>query len=841
MWDAIRQNVRDAARGLRRTPGMAASVVILLALGIGANATMFEIVDRLLLRPPDHLADADRLRMVYSQRPTLSLPRFARNLTYSDVADLKALPALEAVAAFTQRRGMTMGTGAEARKIDVQLAEASYFTTLGVRPLLGRFYRQSEDEPGAPLTAVVSAPFWQREMGGDPRVLGRVLAIGKERYEIVGVAPEGFTGADLTAIDVWLPLRAAMAAESGVEALETRTWWWTSAVIRLKPGATDETANAQMTAAHINARREVERRGGEPYLSRGPAYLYGTSIIAARRPNPSATSSVSLCLAAVSAIVLIIACANVANLLLTRGIQTRRDLAVRAALGAARSRLAGLVITEAAMLATAGAIMALIVARWSSAAARSFLPDIAFNSGTGINARLLVFSAAAAVLTVMLAGLIPALQAAGTSASEALRSVTRGSSARRSRTRNVLMIGQTALSVVLLVGAGLFVRSFYGAAHANVGFEHEQVITATIESQNGISNERRDALYREALARARSIPGVSRAALSIESTIAFGGWSGPGGIKVEGRDDIIDDLPDGGPFLYSGSEGFFETLGVPIVRGRSFSAADGLEGAEPVGMVSETFVRTVWPDRDPIGQCFTMGASYPHRPPDPPQPCRRVIGVFGDFVRVGIGDKGTIAVAVPPRPGRRDAQALVVRTASSASSTNASADPVVVAALLRQMITGISPDIRFVQVTTMAERYDDLLEPWRLGATMFAVFGGLALIVAVVGLYAILAFAVAQRRRELGIRSALGARGMDLIWLVMRQAGAFIVAGLLIGTALAAAAGRFIEGLLFNVQAGDPLVYGSVVVVLTVAGLAASLGPAWRATSVNPASALQAE
>ena len=221
-------------------------------------------------------------------------------------------------------------------------------------------------------------------MGGDARALGRVVAIGKDRYEIVGVAPDGFTGADLSAVDVWLPLRAAMTVESGRRALETRTWWWTSAIIRLKPGVTDDTANAQMTAAHVAARREVERLGGEPYLSRGPAYLYGTSIIAARRPNPSMTSSVSLCLAAVSAIVLIIACANVANLLLTRGIQTRRELAVRAALGAPRGRLAGLVIAEAAMLAAAGAVMALIVARWSSAAARSFLPDISFSETAGI-------------------------------------------------------------------------------------------------------------------------------------------------------------------------------------------------------------------------------------------------------------------------------------------------------------------------------------------------------------------------------------------------------------------------------------------------------------------------
>jgi putative ABC transport system permease protein len=261
-------------------------------------------------------------------------------------------------------------------------------------------------------------------------------------------------------------------------------------------------------------------------------------------------------------------------------------------------------------------------------------------------------------------------------------------------------------------------------------------------------------------------------------------------------------------------------------------------------------VRTVWPDRDPIGQCFTMGASYPHRRPDPPQPCRRVIGVFGDLARTAIGEKGTIAVAVPPRPDRRNAQALVVRTTASASSsssawsagsTSGSGDPAAVAPLLRQMITGISPDIRFVDVKTMTDRYDELLEPWRLGATMFAVFGLLALVVAIVGLYAMLAFAVAQRRRELGIRAALGARGTDLIWLVMRQAGAFVAAGLLIGTAIAAFAGRFIEGLLFNVKTGDPLVYAAVVIVLGAAALAASLGPAWRATSVNPASALQAE
>jgi predicted permease len=827
MWDAMRQNLRDAVRGLRKTPGVACAVVAMLALGIGANATMFDIIDRLLLRPPDHLTDANQLRLVYAQRPTLSLSRFARNLTYPDVTDLDGLPALEAVSAFTEPRRMTMGAGADARKIRVQLAEASYFTTLGVRPRLGRFYGAADDVIGAPLTAVVSEAFWKREWSGEPRALGRIMAIGRERYEVVGIAPDGFTGVDLSAVDVWLPLRAAMAIESGRTALATRTWWWANAVIRLRPGASDDEANAQMTAAHVAARREVERHGGEAYLSKGPAWLYGVSVIAARRPNPSMTASVSLCLAIVSAMVLLIACANVANLLLTRGIQTRRELAVRVALGAARGRLVGLVMTEAAVLAAGGVLAALIVARWSGAAARSFLPDVVF-SGSGVNVRLLVFSLAAAVLTVLLAGIMPALQAAGISATEALRSVSRGHSSTRSRLRHALMIGQTALSVVLLVGAGLFVRSFYRAAHAQVGFDHEHVIVATIEEQNGLARARRDDLYRDAQTRALALPGVRRAALSIEPTIAFGGWSGPGGIKVPGG-DVIDDLPDGGPFLYSGSEGFFETLGVPIVRGRSFAAADYVDGAEPVGMVSETFVRKVWPDRDPVGQCFQLGADNPKRPAEP---CRRVVGVFGDFVRVGIADKGAIAVAVPTRLDRTSPQALVVRTTG---------DPAAVVPLIRQTILGLSPEVRHVQVDAMADRYDDLLQPWKLGATMFLVFGGLALLVAAVGLYGMLAFAVAQRRREFGIRAALGAQWASLLWLVVRQAGAFVGIGLLIGTLLAIAAGRFVEDLLFNVQASDPVVYALVALVLSAAALVATLGPAWRATAVNPATALQVE
>jgi len=833
MWDSTRQNMRDAWRGLRKTSGMSAAIIAMLALGIGANATMFRIVDRVLLSPPRLLTDPDQLRLVFAQRPTLTM--FPRNLTYSDIADLKHLPAFAAISAYTDPVRATLGSGAEARKVRVQRAEANYFPMLGVQPALGRFYDSSEDEPDAPtLTAVISEGFWAREFGRDPQVLGRTLALDKGRYQIVGVAPAGFTGAGLSVVDVWLPLRAATVVESDRRALETRTWWWAHAVARLKPGATDAEAGAQMTNAHINARRAAEAAGSEPYLTKGPPpRLYTTSIIAARGPNPTLQASIALWLAGVSAIVLLIACANVANLLLTRGLQARRELAVRVALGAPRGRLVAQVMTESALLAAAGALVALVIARWTGSLTQSFMPDIDF-SDTGIGTRLLLFNAAAAALTMLLAGVLPAIQASRTSAADALRAISRGSSATRSPLRTALMIGQTMLSVVLLAGAGLFVRSLAAAGSTDVGFDYKHVVVATVEQNARLTSASRDQLYVDALPRIAALPGVGRAALAMESTIAFGGWSGPGGIQVAGH-PVIDELPDGGPFLYSGTTGFFEALGVAVIRGRSFEPAEYADGAELVGMVSETFVRTVWPHTDPLTQCFQIHARLPPaiKASQPPEPCRRIVGVFRDFARLGIADKGTVAVAIPQRPGqRRSVQALVVR---------AEGNPIDLVPAIRQTIAGVSPDVRFVQIDVMATRFDDLLQPWRLGATMFAAFGGVALLVAVVGLYSLLAFGVAQRTRELGIRAALGATRRDLMWMVLQRATGFVVTGLVLGTIIARVAGRYMESLLFGVKAGDVSVYAAVIVTLLIAGTLAAILPARRATLVNPTIALGGE
>ncbi|MDA8021327.1 MAG: ABC transporter permease, partial [Thermoanaerobaculia bacterium] len=329
--DVVRQDLTFAARGLRRAPGFSVLVIFTLALGIGANAAMFGVVDRLFLSPPRHLSQPEDLRLLFLQRMGLEGRSRARFLTYPDYQDLRSLPAVESAAAYDWPHPWTLGTGDAASKVTVQMATASFFPTLGVNPALGRFYSEAEDQPGAALTAVLSDSFWQRAFGRDPAVLGKVLHLDSARYQVIGVAPEGFTGAELRHVDIWLPLEAAGFATG--EALDSRTSWWVRGVVRLATGVPLEQADVQLTAAHLAARAAHEEAGGEPYLEIQQPRLFTGPIIAARGPGKTATSRLSLWLAGVSLLVLLIACANVANLLLTRGIRASREQAVRVALG----------------------------------------------------------------------------------------------------------------------------------------------------------------------------------------------------------------------------------------------------------------------------------------------------------------------------------------------------------------------------------------------------------------------------------------------------------------------------------------------------------------------------
>jgi putative ABC transport system permease protein len=853
MLDRATQNVRAAMRGIRKTPGVSIAIVITLALGIGANAMMFGVIDRLLLSPPQHIADADRVRHLYIERTGSNGARdLTRIITYPDFEDLARLPALANAAAYSAGAPeWTMGAGAEARRVRVQQATASLFPTLGVHPLRGRFYSADEDASGAALTVVLGEEFWTRELGRDASVIGRVLQLNRGRYEVIGVAPAGFTGAELSPVDLWLPLRASAYAESGNDAgFDDRGMSWLRMVVRLKDGITPEAAQAQLTTAHVAAVRAYELERGQAYLERRShtpidkqaPRLFTASVIAARGPSPSRMSSISLWLAAVSAIVLLIACANVANLLLARGIGMQRDMAIRVALGANRRRLISQSLTEAAVLATAGAIAALGVAWWSSRVVHAvILPGVAFTD-TGMPRRLMLFIALAAAITAVFAGFLPALQAsraAGTGA-DALRA-SRGNSSARSSLRGVLMVGQITLSVILLIGAGLFVRGLWSAMRTDVGFDHERTLTVFLERDADVSasrverRRRQTEMYREALKRVEALPGVHSAALSAAST-PFVGTDGFGTLelRIPGV-DTIPQLAGGGPRKYWGSEDFFATLGLTVTRGRSFASEEFRDGAEPVAMVNETFARTVWPGQDTLSKCVVF--NDPDRKRDDgtiePGPCRRIVGIFKDVTRASLDEEKSLQIAFP---AMRDAyiKALIVRA-------DANVDPASLTSSIRQAVSGGSSDVRFVAVRTYADRFDTLLGPWRIGSTMFTAFGVLALTVAAVGLYSLLAFAVAQRRRELGIRAALGAKRRDLIALVMHQAARFVGSGLALGLVAALVASRYMDGMLFGVKAGDVTVYAAVAFTLIACGTLAALVPAWRATSVQPTTAMEAE
>jgi putative ABC transport system permease protein len=858
MWAHMTENARAALRGIRKTPGVSTAIVITLALGIGANAMMFGVIDRLLLSPPQHIADADRVRHLYIERTGSNGARdVTRIVTYPDFEDLARVPALANAAAYSAAAPeWTMGAGADARRVRVQQATASLFPTLGVHPFRGRFYNTSEDVPGAALTVVLAEEFWTRELGRDASVIGRVLQLNRGRYEVIGIAPAGFTGAELNPVDLWLPLRASAYAESGNDAgFDDRGMSWLRMVVRLKdgPGITPESVQAQLTAAHVAAVRAYELERGQAYLERRShtpvdkqaPRLFTASVIAARGPSPSRMSSISLWLAAVSAIVLLIACANVANLLLARGIGMQRDMAIRVALGANRQRLISQSLTEAAVLATAGAIAALGVAWWSSRVVHAvILPGVAFTD-TGMPRRLMLFIALAAAITALFAGLLPALQAsrAADTRAEALRA-SRGNSSSRSAVRGVLMVGQITLSVILLIGAGLFVRGLWSAMRTDVGFDHERTLTVFIERGSDVADvnasraerrRRQTEMYREALKRVEALPGVHSAALSAAS-VPFVGTDGFGTLelRIPGV-DTIPQLAGGGARKYWGSEDFFATLGLSVTRGRSFTPEEFRDGAEPVAMVNETFARTVWPGQDTLSKCVVF--NDPDRKRDDgtiePGPCRRIVGIFKDVTRVSLDEEKSLQIAFP---AMRDAyiKGLIVRA-------DANVDAASLTPSIRQAVSSVSSDVRFVAVRTYADRFETLLGPWRIGSTMFTAFGVLALTVAAVGLYSLLAFAVAQRRRELGIRAALGAKRRDLIALVMHQAARFLGSGLLLGVAAALAASRYMDGMLFGVKAGDVTVYAAVALTLIGCGIAAAFVPAWRATSVQPTTAMEAE
>lgn len=834
---ATREMVVTSVRSLARQPGLTLIVALTLGLGIGANASMFRILDRLLFQPPAYVVDHDQVKRVVVERTFLGQLSRGGIGTYPDVVDLRAHGGLDAVAAYAPRE-MTLGSGEGAEKVRAVIAEHTLFSLLGVTAERGRFFGAADDQPGAEPVAIVSHEFWARATGADPDILGSTLELDGTPFTVIGVAPPGFTGADVAPVDTWLPLQTGgVLTWENDSWRESRGYYWLSAVARLGDGVGVEAAAAEATALHRAGRREELEAGRydpEVRIALDP-------LILARGPEAGAESQVARWLGGVTLLLLVIVCANVANLLLARGTRRHREVAVRLALGVSRRRLVGGTLMETALLGLLGSAVGLAVAYWGGTAIRSLLlPDVQFTGALGL--RVVAFTVGLSLLAGSVAGVAPALQASRLELARDLAQGARGTRG-RSRTRDLLTAGQAALSVLLLVGAGLFLRSVGQVRSLDLGLDVDRLVTAGLEFEESaafagletpsplasdgaasLDTADRNRIYRAAMERLAAVPGVE----SVAATTSPFGWGFAGPISVPGWDSLPG-LPGGGPYYHNVTPGYFATVGQRILQGRALEPSDDAGGA-PVTVISETMARTLWPDGDALGGCLHLpegpGAS------ETSDVCTTVVGVVEDASRGQLEEDAHMAYYLPmaQREGRA-INGLYVRAA----------DPDRALPSIATALRTSDPKVRFAKVATLRDVLEPQARSWTLGAALFTVFGALALLVAGIGLYGVLAFHVAERTRELGIRAALGAAKGRLLRGVLSDGVRLTVVGVVAGIGLALFMGRFAEPLFFRVSPRDPAVLIGVAVTLIAVGLLASLLPGLRATRVDPMDALRIE
>jgi predicted permease len=815
------QDLRYAGRALRREPAFATVMVATLALAIGVNAAMFGIVDRLLLRGPDHVRAPDRVMRVYyttTARPGSTISTFSANgyAAYAGYRD--GTSRFDAFAAYGNAHEMHLGEGEDAERVKVNLATWTMFPLLGVTPAVGRFFGAAEDTPPAgEAVAVLGHGLWTRRFGADPSVVGRDIVLQGSRHTVVGVTPRGFTGPELEPVDVWVPVSHRNAPRPDWP--ETWNAKWLHVIGRLGPGVSPEEASADAAAAYRRA-----YTGPIDWEREHAVTVRPLRYDAAGAERMEAT--VSRWLAGVAMVVLLVGCANIINLLLARGLRRRREIAMRAALGISRARLVRLLAAELALLGAAGAAAALAVAWVTGGIMRAeLLPEVAW-TGPPVDARLLVFTAAATLVTMLLVGLAPAAQAWRIRLTESLKDGAPQAGASRSWLRPTLTIAQTALSVVLLVGAGLFVESLDRVRTLDLGIEPDRVLIASLQwrpvgavpdDERAAETARRRAMTDWTLPRLRSLPQVesASAAIGLPFDSAFGIE-----LRVPGVDELPR-LPGGGPYVSAVAPDYFETVGTDVVAGRMFTHADGA-GTEPVAIVNETMARVLWPGEPALDKCLQIGGD---------RPCSRVVGVAEDTRRFQLREEPAMQYYVPMGQERQiSGVTLLVRP---------SGPPATMADAIRRELFALDPTLAYVNVSVLQDRLDPQMRPWQLGTAVFAGFGGLALAIAVIGLYSVMAYATSQRTREVGIRMALGAQRRDVLGLVMSGGLAMAALGIGLGALLALAGAPWLEPLLFDTSPHSPEVFALVVVTLLFTAFVASVIPARRATRVDPAVTLR--
>ena len=826
-FDALRDDLRYAIRQLRRSPGFSAALALTFALGIGANATMFQILDRLLFRPPAFMSDADHVGRIYLRRPRPDgTERIDNNISYLRYTEMRDhTRAFAQTAAVFQDDQRIVGTGNGAEALAVGLVSASFWPMFDARPVLGRYFTPDEDKPPRGTNvAVLGYGYWQTRFGGDRNVLGHQLRIGGLQFTIIGVAPNGFNGIWATTTSAYIPITAAAYDMLGNDRyhLEHNTSWL-EMIARLRPGITPAAANAELTRAFRQSRLDATAAtpGAQPITQQSLALTRGqwAPLPMDRGPKRSESAKVATWLAGVSAIVLLIACANVANLLIARGIRRRREIAVRVALGVGRGRLVAQLLTESVVIALLGGVLGLALAHWGGGAIRRvLLPDVDWSLVPVFDLRVLLFTTAIVMFTGLLTGLAPAVHALRADVNRSLKAGEREGGGQRARLRTSLLVTQAALSVVLLIGAALFVRSLRNVEQLDLGWNPDRVLHLRFELRGtGLKEAEQRALVQRAVERARATRGVVSAS-TLFSVPFWMTWSED--VFVPGMDSsdhqrtfVVNPVGDD----------YFPTMGTRVLRGRAVSSSDPPKGAL-VAVVSESMGKLLWKGKDPIGQCFRLGADT--------SPCREVVGIaedmtFGDIQ--GGDDRLQLYLPATQEP---ESRGIIVRTAG---------DPRALAEPLRREMQAMLPAMGYARVRLLSAVLDPVIRQWRLGATMFTIFGLLALLLAAVGLYGVIAYDVAQRMREMGVRVALGAQSWDISRLVLWQGVRVTAVGITLGIVIAYVTVRYVEKLLFHTPARDPLAFGAAIVTILIVAILATLIPARRATRVDPVVALRTE
>ena len=803
------QDVRYGLRSLGKKPGFTFTAIVALALGIGANTAIFSVINGVLLRSLDY-TQADRVTMIWER--SAQQPEHQNVVSPANFLDWqKASRSFEKMAAVWDARLNFTGSG-EPIEVQAQIVSAGFFPTLGVPPLIGRWFTEGEDRAGNNLVAILSHKLWQERFGGNAAVLGQKVTISGRIFTIIGVMPPGFHFLN-EQVQVWRPI-----ALDPAEDFRKTSGRFLRCVGKLAPGVTLQQAQSELNVIA----RQLEQQ--YPIYNTG----WGVSLVPIREQIVGDVRPTLFVLLAAVAFVLLIACANVANLLLARAASRQRELALRAALGATRNRLLRQLLTESVLLALCGGIVGIALAYWGVELLKAFGPDnIPRLREISIDPRVLLFTFAISLFTGIAFGLVPALQASRADVNDALKEGGRGSTGGRSLLRNVFVVAEVSLALVLLIGAGLMIRSFMRLQQVKTGFESDRVLTMRVQLPGAKykDDQQRLAFFRQAQERIAALPGVKT--IGSINFLPLSGMASNTAFNVVGR-------PEAPPGQEPGTEvrvingDYFGAMAIPLLKGRLFDERDGPNSR--VTIINETMARKYFPNEDPIGKQLAISWAPPE--PGQPKPLDEIIGVVGDTRETSLDRDPNSAIYWPLARESYQFMTFIIRGAI---------DPTQLVASVQREIRAIDPDQPVADVRTLDQVVAKSIARPRFDMMLLGIFAAVALVLASVGLYGVMNYSATQRTQEIGIRMALGAKPGDILRLVVGHGMKLTVAGIVIGVIASLALTRVMTNLLFGVTATDLPTFLGVSALLTAVALLANYIPARRATRVNPVTALRYE